>query len=194
MQPITLRERVDRMSQDLRNDPALMGGVLSRLIEKKASDQVPAEVLKMAAEVEKSGGLGKEAALDAAWATYLRYVNPDYAKQAGGKIPPQFQKHVKGKDGKKSDKKDDKKGGKKGSQPPWKKKAELKSAEARELAEKLGMDAHCAPVKKAPPTKAVKKAEAAPKSPEARELAEKLAGTLSVRADLVKELAKALGV
>lgn len=52
MMPRTMQQRVDQYVQELAGDPALFGGVLDGLIVKQASDQIPAEVLKMAREIE----------------------------------------------------------------------------------------------------------------------------------------------
>lgn len=133
MKPTTLRERVDLTVEEFAKDPIFFSGVLDGLLEKKASTETPAEVLRIVSEIEKETGMEKEAATRIAWETYLRYVNPDFVK-AGGKVPPQFMK-----------KKEEPK--KKGEE----KKPGHKSAAAAELALKLGVAATKAAA--APPEK-----------------------------------------
>lgn len=182
MRPTTLRERIDSISHDLSSDDTLFSGVLDRMIEKKAEAETPAEVLRLASQVEKEVGLSKEASLHTAWETYLKFVNPDFEKE-GGKIPPQFLKGKKGKgdekdeksekddkdekseksekgDDKKDDDKDDK-------EKDGKKPFPFKSAVARELAEKLG----CCMTKEAPKGKKMKME---PKTAAAMDLARRL--------------------
>lgn len=190
--PMTLRERVDSISEDLSSDTTLFSGVLDKMLEKKAATETPKEVLLIAGQVEKEAGLSKEASLATAWETYLRYVNPDFAK-SGGKIPPQFLKGKKkdeGKDGEKEDetgeedgeekskkkddskgeKKDEKKDDEKDEKKDGKKPFPFKSAAARELAQKLGMASCGAMTKEAP--KGKPKME--PKTAAARDLAKRL--------------------
>ena len=116
--PTTLRQRVDHYADELANDPALFGGILDSLLEKKATGETPAEVLKIASGIEKDLGLEKSAALKMAWQTYVKYVNPGHplpanfaeiGKEAKGK-PPAFIQKMKemkakahGKDGKKAE-------------------------------------------------------------------------------------------
>lgn len=134
-----MQQRVDQYVQELAGDPALFGGVLDGLIVKQASDQIPAEVLKMAREIETLSGATKEASLKMAFQTYVRYVNPGYLdKVAKGKLPPWLAKK---KDEKGGDKDKGKGfGGKKA--PPFQKKkaaAAPMSKEAQDLAKALGV-------------------------------------------------------
>jgi hypothetical protein len=139
MMPKTMAQRVDQHVSELAGDPALFGAVLDGLIEKKATEQVPAEVVKMAADIEKDTGSTKEAALRMAWESYVRYVNPEYfAKHAKRNLPPWLKK----KDGKDGDKGKAKgKGGFGGKQaPPFQKKkaaAAPMSKEAQDLSSAL---------------------------------------------------------
>lgn len=138
MTPTTLQQKADQYAADLARDPALFGSVLDGLLEKKASAETPAEVLKMAADVEKDTGATKEASLRIAWDSYLRYVNPDYVKTAKH-LPPWLKKKDGKGDGKAKDKGKGAFGGKKA--PPFGKKAEVGpiTKEAQDLARALGI-------------------------------------------------------
>lgn len=185
----TLREKVDKIAEDLCSNQDLLSGVLDRMIEKKAAAETPAEVTRTAVQLEREVGMSKEAALATAWETYLKYTNPDFQKE-GGKMPPQFMKNKgKGKDEKgdekdekgknpfakkdddeksekseKSDEKDEKKDDEK--EKDGKKPFPFKSAVARELAEKLGC---CGMTKEAPKAKKME-----PKTAAAKSLAQRL--------------------
>ena len=98
MDPIAQQRRIGRLVDELASDPRLFGGILDGMIEKKAADETPKEVVKMAADIRKATGAGEEAALKMAWQTYVRYVNPDFAKEAKKKLPPEFLKNIKKKD------------------------------------------------------------------------------------------------
>ena len=172
MTPKTLRERVDALSNDFLLDDVLKS-VSEKVASKKTEAETPAEVLKIAAQIEESTKLSKEASLEGAWKTYLRYVNPDFEKK-GGKPPPFMAKKDAPKDAGKAKGKAKAPaafGGK--MAPPFK----AKSAAARELAEKLGMG-DCAPPG---PMPAKGKAPADKKA-------------LIVKSAAAKDLAKALGV
>lgn len=133
----TTEQRAERYVQEFSQDPALFGSVLDGLIRKEASAQIPAEVLRMAGDIERSTGATKEAALRTAFQAYVRYVNPGYLdKVAKGKMPPWLAK----KDEKGDAKKGKPFGGKKA--PPFQKKkaaAGPLTKEAQDLAKALGL-------------------------------------------------------
>lgn len=137
-----MAQRVDQHVAELAGDPALFGAVLDGLIEKKATEQVPAEVVKMAADIEKETGSTKEASLRMAWESYVRYINPDYLKVAKHNLPPWLKKKDE-KGGDKGKPKAKGKGGFGGKQaPPFQKKkaaAAPMSKEAQDLAKALGV-------------------------------------------------------
>jgi hypothetical protein len=137
MTPNTIKQRAAERVEELSSNPELFGQVLDGLIEKKASDQIPAEVLRMAAEAEKVGGLSRDAALRTSFQSYVQYVNPGYLdKVAKGKLPPWLKKKDKGGDDKGKGKGF---GGKKA--PPFQKKQASgpMTKEAQELAKALGL-------------------------------------------------------
>ena len=89
---MTLRERIDTMTDELLREPKVFSGVLSNMIEKKAAGKTPARVTEIAAQIEKAAGVTKEAALKMAWQTYLKYINPEFSEKHAGELPPWLKK------------------------------------------------------------------------------------------------------
>lgn len=125
--PRTLSMRSDELTQELHRDPQLLAGVLDGLIEKRAEEVIPAEVQRMAGDIEKDTGVTKEAALKMAWETYVTYVNPGFDKAAAGYTKVTAQKVTKEIPAKKA------------AATPAPAAGPYKSAEANELVKALGI-------------------------------------------------------